>query len=148
MPTVRIRPWSLLAAVLAFMLVTVQAQAMFSRMSESELISASAVIVVGTLVRHETVTAGGKERRVGIVEVDVVLKGGSIPAIVRLDLPQPGQPAASDTVAHRIGAKGLWYLRQHSAGDPPIYAADHPQRFVPLAEATPQIDQLRRSGRR
>lgn len=126
---------------------------MFARMSESELISTSALIVVGTLVRHETVTAGGEERRVGIIAVDDVLKGGSNPATIRLDLPplalsQPGQPAASDTITYRIGTTGLWYLRQPGADDPPIYAADHPQRFVPLAEATTVIDQLRRSGNR
>ena len=125
---------------------------MFARMSENELVATSALVVVGTLVRDETSMAGGETRQVGIIEVESVLKGDSNPGTVRLALAAPGQPVASDAITYRVGAKGLWYLRRLGAGDSrdgtQVYAADHPQRCVPVAEAGSSIDRLRRAGRR
>lgn len=149
---VRIKSWLFVAAMLALMLLTAGAQAMFARMSEDELVAASALVVVGTLARQETDVAGGETRRVGIIEVESVLKGGSNPGMVRLALEAPGQPVASDAITYRVGAKGLWYLRPLGAADSrggtQVYAADHPQRFVPAAEAGGSIDRLRRAGNR
>ena len=144
----RIKSWLFVVAMLTLMQVTAGAQAMFARMGEDELLAASAFVVVGTLVRQEPSIAGGETRQVGVIEVEFVLKGGSNLATVRLALPDASQPVASDAITYRVGAKGLWYLRELGSGDPPIYAADHPQRFVPAAEAADPIDRLRRAGNR
>jgi hypothetical protein len=120
-----------------------ESAAMWARMSEQELRERSDLIVTGVLIGKTRVRIGSADLTLGVIEVRETLQGE--PATVALlVLPSPGQPVASDTVQHAIGADGLWYLRLRIAAEPGLYVADHPQRFVPMTEAGPAIAALRR----
>ena len=64
--------------------------------------------------------------------------------VALLVLPSQGQPVASDAIARAAGSSGLWYLRLRSPSEAGLYLADHPQRFVPAAEAEQAIKDLRK----
>lgn len=130
----------LLACLPAFVaLSAAPALAMWARMSERELLDSSDLIVIGTFTGYETLQVDGAERRVGVIAVAEVLRGTAPGPELALSVPQPGDLVSSTTLVYPIGAEGLWFLR--AAGV--VYAADHPQRFVPLAEAGPAITALR-----
>jgi hypothetical protein len=116
---------------------------MWARLSEQELRERSALIVTGALIGKTRVRIGSADLTLGVIEVQETLQGESA-IVALLVLPSAGQPVASDTVQHAVGADGLWYLRLRIAAEPGLYVADHPQRFVPMAEAGPAIAALRR----
>lgn len=133
------------AAVL-FLLYTMigSAGAMFVELSEAELIKQSGMIVVGELIGRAVV--GGAEKQdakvLGVIRVEETLKGDTGAAIVFLAL--PGHKFMhSAQLTHNDGQRGLWYLRLQNADEAGIYVADHPQRFVPLDNASAQIEALR-----
>ncbi len=51
---------------------------------------------------------------------------------------------SSTDITYKIGQKGLWFLRLLAPKSAAIYAADHPQRFVPFANAGPSIEAVRK----
>ena len=114
-----------------------EAQAMYARMSDAQLIAASDLIVLGTLTgfSKKPDPDGSGQRVVGLLKVDKALKGGKTSGTVWLDVPQPGGLQSSSDVGFSRGQSGLWFLRRVSASSQPIYAADHPQRFVPHPQA-------------
>ncbi len=125
------------------------AHAMFARMSDQQLIDASEVIVVGTLTRFVTAPdpADGENRTFGLVEVHQALKGQADGTLM-LAVPQPGGPVSSSDIYYRKSDKGLWFLRrvsQKGQTGTPVFAADNPQRFVPMGEAAPGIAAVRKA---
>lgn len=133
-----------LAAALLF--AWTGAHAMWARLSDSELIETSSLIVIGTLAEFTSTTnsSGGRIRTIGVVEIDTVLKGDFDTKIAWLDVPQPGTPVSSSDIAYEIGQNGLWFFRLLTPKSAGIYAADHPQRFVPFANAGPSIEAVRK----
>ena len=130
--------------ILMLFLVAGSTEAMFVRLSESELLEQSELIVVGELIGRSSVNAGeGRAPLVlGVIRVEETLKGGSGVSVAFLALPGGGLAASTD-LQYRDGQQGLWYLRLRREGEAGIYAADHPQRFVPMAEAAAQIEALK-----
>lgn len=126
----------------ALMFASIGAQALWARLSESELIDSSGLIVVGTLteITSETNPSDGRARTYGVIEIDKVLKGDLATKTARLDLPRPGALISSSDITYEAGQKGLWYLRLLEPQSAAVYAADHPQRFVPFADAGPHIE--------
>lgn len=115
-----------------------EAQAMYARMSDTQLIKASDLIVLGTLSGFATKPdpAGSGQRLFGILNVDEAIKGGKGVGPVWLDVPQPGGLQSSSDIAFSRGQSGLWFLRRlPGAAGRAVYAADHPQRFVPHPQA-------------
>jgi hypothetical protein len=112
-------------------------QAMYARMSDTQLIQASDLIVLGTLTgfAKKPDPDGSGQRLVGILKVEKVLKGGKAAATVWLDVPQPGGLQSSSDTAFSRGQSGLWFLRRLPITGHAVYAADHPQRFVPHLQA-------------
>ncbi len=122
------------------------AHALWAGLSNSELIEASDLIVVGTLGEFTRVTnpVDGRKRTVGVIEIERVLKGDPGAKTVWLDGPQPGTPLSSSDIVYKTGQKGLWFLRLLTPGRGAIYTADHPQRFVPFSSAGPNIEAVRK----
>lgn len=135
---------AIIALILGFSLPWSGAQAMWAQMSETALIESSDLIVVGRLVGTAK-APGTPETLVGIIDPETVLKGDTAIETIWLALPQPNAPVSSSDIAFRSGQEGLWFLRQVSAGGTAVYAADHPQRFVPIAEAGAAIEATRKA---
>jgi len=131
---------------LALVVASPGAHAMWAAYTMEELIFSSGLIALGTLTKitDDVRTADGGVRAIGTIEIETLFKGPPGTKSARLDLPRPGAPAKSTDIRYRVGQKGLWYLRQPAAVGDGIYAADHPQRFVPYDRAGPQIEDLRK----
>ena len=117
---------------------------MFVKLSDTELIEQSGLIVVGELIGRAPIRAadGVGTQILGVIRVEEVLKGERGVSIAFLVL--PGQKIMrSDELSHPDGQRGLWYLRLENVDEAGIYVADHPQRFVPLDAAGEQIAALR-----
>jgi len=101
---------------------------------------------VGKLVRFATEknVTGHRPRTVGVIEIDTVLKGEPKTKLVKLHVPQAGEPVSSSDIVFKQGQNGLWFLRLWDATHPSLYAADHPQRFVPFPDAGPRIEAVRK----
>ena len=134
------------ALATALMIAWTGTHALWTRLSDSELIETSGLIIVGTLAKFTSATnpSNGRIRTIGVIEIDTVLKGDLRTRSARLDLPQPGAPVSSSDIVYRIRQKGLWFLRPLERKGAAIYTADHPQRFVPFANAGPRIVAVRK----
>ncbi len=128
----------------ALMFVWTGVNAMWARLSDAQLVETSSMIVVGTFAKTSTVSSDGRTQTVGVIEIDTVLKGDLGTKTIWLNVPQPGTPISSSDIVYRIGQKGLWFLRRLAPETIAIYAADHPQRFVPYANARPRIEAVRK----
>lgn len=117
--------------------------AMFSRLTDAELLERSDLIVTGVLIGRTRIRTGATDLTVGVITVQETFKGQPA-AIALLVLPADGRPVASDAIPRDDGATGLWYLRLRSPVETGLYVADHPQRFVPADEAQQAIRGLRR----
>jgi hypothetical protein len=133
----------LAALVLAAALPTGSSMAMWARLSDAELFDRSDLIVTGTLIGQTRVRIGTADLTVGVIDVKETFKGEPAEIAV-LVLPTRGQPVSSDALPRATGDSGLWYLRLRTPTENGLYVADHPQRFVPAAEAEQAIKDLRR----
>ena len=136
--------YSVAVIATALMFVWTGVNAMWARLSDAQLVETSSMIVVGTLSNTATTPSNGQTRTVGVIEIDTVLKGNQGTTSVWLNVPQPGTPISSSDIEYRIGQKGLWFLRSLGPKSAAIFAADHPQRFVPFAIAGPRIEDVRK----
>ena len=130
--------------ILSLCVIAGVAEAMFVKLSQSELLEQSDLIVVGELVGRESIDVAGSEAplMLGVIRVAETLRGAPGKSVVFIAL--PGQKFALSTdLMHRDGQRGLWYLRLRNPDDQGLYAADHPQRFVPIEQAAAQIEALR-----
>lgn len=112
--------------------------AMFAKYSDSQLVAQSELIVVARYAEGTRVSG----REVGILRIEKVVKGPKHLDMVFLRLAQPGQPISSSDTVFTIGTRGLWFLRRISSGGEPVYAADHPQRFVDMSQAKSALAQI------
>ncbi len=128
----------------ALMFVWSGVNAMWARLSDAQLVETSSMIVVATFAKTSTVSSGGRTQTVGVIEIDTVLKGDLGTMTIWLNVPQPETPISSSDIIYRIGQKGLWFLRSLEPKSAAIFAADHPQRFVPFAIAGPRIEDVRK----
>ncbi len=123
--------------------------AMWTAMSDTELIQASPLIVLGAWVGQAALTLPGAAApmQVGVVAVSEALKGAAAaasPTVVFVAVPHPSGLRSSSDIHYRKGDSGLWLLRAHPAAEG-LYLADNPQRFVPTATGAARIDVLRRA---
>jgi hypothetical protein len=116
--------------------------AMWSRLSDAELFERSDLIVTGVLIGRTRIRTGQTDLTVGVIRVQETLKGPAA-NVALLVLPET-RPTASDAIPYDVGASGLWYLRLRGPAEAGLFVADHPQRFVPAAEAQPAIAALRK----
>lgn len=141
-----IRMLAVIGIAIALLATGHEARAMWAKMSEAELVATSPLIVVGTLeeITRLPRAGDGAGRTVGVIRIERVLKGDSGARVARIALPDPDGPAMSTDLHYRAGQTGLWFLRVvGDAGGGPLFAADHPQRFVPADRAAAMIETLR-----
>jgi hypothetical protein len=133
-----------IAVVTALIFSSTGAPASWARYSDTDLIAQSDLIVVGTDTKSAKFVdpGNGASRMVGEIEIETILKGQPAKRSIRLKIRQPSARVLATGITHKIGQKGLWYLRLLKLEKGEIYAADHPQRFVPMAEAGPQIEMV------
>lgn len=118
---------------------------MWAKLSTTELIEKSDLIVTAELVDQKQITTNQARLVVGLLEVKEVLKGDKSQTVVLLALPSPEGPLSSTDIFYKKGQAGLWFLRKgttHEEGV--IYLADHPQRFLPAENAADQIEAIRK----
>ena len=142
------RRGSLAVAILFWMVSALAAQdslAMWTRLTDQQLLDGSDVIVTGTLLGQTRVKSGTTDLTLGVVSVEQTFKG-SATGVVLIALPGPDKPVSSTDITYKAGQSGLWFLRLRGADERGIYVADHPQRFVARQLAQPQIDWLRKSA--
>ena len=114
---------------------------MFVKLTDEELVEQSELIVVGELIGRSSVGAAPDARMLGVIRIDDTLKGEASATVAFLALPARMTLMKSDDIIHSDGQRGLWYLRESEEHG--VYLADHPQRFVPMDQASEQIDTLR-----
>lgn len=141
----RLRVAFLLFLVCASFFVSRQAEAMWARYSETELIAASPLIVMAEFIGETTLAVGpaGRMSTVGVLRVEEVLKGDPATTVALIELPTPGQARKSETIHYARGQRGLWFLYAAPGAQTGLFRANHPQRFVP-SESRTQIDAFRR----
>ena len=133
----------LLSAVLA--VAAMEANAMFARYTEAQLIESSSLIVVGTLIGRTTLqlSTDAGQLNVGVIAIEDRLKGGQDDSIALLLLPAEGAALVSDTITYEVGQQGLWFLRSRDPDARGLYVADHPQRFELMDGTTERVADLK-----
>lgn len=133
--------------VLLFILIFVPAttNAMWVKLSDTELIEQSDVIITAELIGQTQVTMEQSKIVIGVLEVGEVLKGDKNKAVILLALPSTEGPRKSDDIFYKTGQKGLWFLREQvTEGEAGFYLADHPQSFISKEHADDQIKAIRK----
>lgn len=134
--------------VLIFALVLIislqTANAMWVKLSDSELIEKSDVIITAELIGQTQVDINRVKLVIGVLKVEEVLKGDKNQAVTLLALPSTEGPRSSTDILYKDGQKGLWFLReQKTESGTGIYLADHPQRFLSIEHSGDKIKALR-----
>ncbi len=127
-----------------------EANAAWARYSLSDLVTQSDLIVTGSLIGRGNIEIGSQNvtLSLGVIRIDSVLKGVRNRTVVFLNLPPRTGFSVAAMIDHRDGQSGLWYLRLRKSDTRGIYAADHPQRFVPMDSAAAQIEAIERIVKR
>lgn len=137
------------AAALLVLLVAVGSEtgsAMWARMTDSELIQRSDLIVVGEWIGEAQIAIPAQQLKldVGVVAVKEVLKGDKRQTVALVAVPGRERLVSSSDIVYRQGQRGMWFLRLRSAGEAGIYLADDPQRFLPDDKAAKEIEAFRK----
>jgi hypothetical protein len=122
------------------------ASAMWAKLTDSELVAKSQLIVRGELVAVKWLQPkdGSPRVWVGEIRVESALKGSDDLETALLALPSPEGPRSSTDLGYREGQRGLWFLRVRHPEGSDLYLADHPQRFVPHSKVD-RIQELERA---
>ena len=133
-----------LIIALGFIISLQSANAMWVKLSDTELVEKSDVIITAELIGQTQVDINQAKFVVGVLKVEEVLKGDKDLAVILLALPSAEGPRSSTDIFYKDGQKGLWLLRERKVkGESGIYLADHPQRFVSEKHAVAQIELIR-----
>ena len=117
---------------------------MWVKLSDTELVEKSDVIITAELIGQTQVNINQAKLVVGALKVADVLKGKKGQTVILLALPSAEIPRSSTDIFYKDGQKGLWFLRERKVeGEAGIYLADHPQRFVSEKHADAQIEIIR-----
>ncbi|MFO1197757.1 MAG: hypothetical protein U1E86_12385 [Burkholderiaceae bacterium] len=137
---------SVLAALSLAALLPEFAPAMFLRMTDDELLASSDLVVLGEWQGQAPATDGGRPlgRDVGVVRIERVLKGRRAATIVMVVVPGAEAPRSGSDVRFTPGDTGLWFLRKVEFANRDVFAADHPQRFLPARTEAAAIERWRR----
>lgn len=120
------------------------ANAMWVKLSDTELVEKSDVIITAELIGQTQITISQSKNVVGVLKIGEVLKGAEGLTIILLALPSTEGPRSSTDIFYENGQNGLWFLRERKIrGDAGIYLADQPQRFVSEKQADAQIEIVR-----
>jgi len=134
----------ILASCLLFFIFCNGVNAMWAKMSYTELIEKSAVILLGEMIGQNEVIlpADQSHRCIGVLKVEEILKGDKDQTVIFLQM--PCKVLKSDDIIYKQGQKGVWFLRLRSNGEQGIYMADNPQRFVPSKKAKKDLTAIRK----
>jgi hypothetical protein len=133
-----------LIIVLGFIISLQTANAMWVKLSDTELVEKSDVIITAELTGQTQVDINQAKFVVGVLKVEEVLKGDKGQTVILLALPSAEGPRSSTDIFYKDGQKGLWFLREQKAeSGTGIYLADQPQRFVSEKHAVAQIEIIR-----
>ncbi len=113
------------------LLVTTAAEAMWTRLSNEELIDGSQVIVGATLQAGKDNLLELEGILVGTLRISRVYRGQVDGGWIYLKLPSKGEPISSNDLFYRDGQTGIWFLKEIESGSG-IFYLDHPQRLWPL----------------
>ena len=133
-----------LIIALGFIISLQTANAMWVKLSDTELVEKSDVVITAELIGQTQVNINQATFVVGVLKVEEVLKGDQGQTIILLALPSAEGSRSSTDIFYKDGQKGLWFLRKRKVkGESGIYLADHPQRFVSEKHADAQIEIIR-----
>lgn len=117
----------------------------WAQLSPEQFAQQSDLIVLGQCVGLDRLQVGESSPalNIGVIQVESVLKGDSTRTVALLQLPptRPKGLVASGDISVKQGQRGLWYLKKLGEG---LYKLYHPDGFVPLDAAAPQIQALRK----
>lgn len=118
---------------------------MWARMSTSELVERSEIVLYGELIGHTKIALqhGQGKLFLGVLQVEEILKGDKNQTVILLVLPSKNGLVRSTDIFYKKGQKGLWFLRVR-AGEEGVYLADHPQRFMPSGVAAKHLEEIRK----
>lgn len=108
--------------------------AMWIPMTLDQLVSESALIVVGEVVRLEPQRSGPDVATIRIDNVLLAKQALRETKMVRLLVPAASAPRTSKDVMHGVGARGIWFLKTSPVSKETAFLADHPHRLQPLTE--------------
>ncbi len=129
---------------LVFIINLSTTNAMWAKLSDSELIEKSDIIITAELIGQTQVSINQSKFVVGVLRIKEVLKGDKCQSVTLLALPPTEGPHSSSDIFYKDGQKGLWFLRERkNKGVTGIYLADQPQRFVPEKRADAQVEIIR-----
>ncbi len=133
-----------LIIALCFIISLQTANAMWVKLSDTELVEKSDVVITAELIGQTQVDINQARFVVGVLKVEEVLKGDKGQTIILLALPSTEGPRSSTDIFYKDGQKGLWLLRERKVkGESGIYLADHPQRFVSEKHAVAKVEIIR-----
>ncbi len=124
-----------------------KAHSMWPELSQMELTEQSNLIVTGSLIGRTAVAfePEGANLTLGVIKIDTVLKGDQNQTVALLILPSSSGLVLASIINYEVGQRGLWFLRLRTPQESGLYLADHPQRFVRMAEAAGQIEALKKN---
>lgn len=133
-----------LAVIIAglMLLVTTAAEAMWTKLSDNELIDSSQLIIGATLQMGEGNSFELQGMPVGILLVTRIYRGQTDDRRIYLKLPPKGKPVSSSDLVYRAGQTGIWFLKETESGSG-IFYIDHPQRLWPLEREPLLLDLLK-----
>jgi len=115
-----------------FSAFTTNAQAMWVKMSDCELINNSVLIVQAEFAGKARVQLSNNltPAEPGILKVSKVFKGKVELADILIDQPKSSSGVISSSdIIYKKGQKGVWFLAEGKDTDSGIYYANNPQRF-------------------
>jgi hypothetical protein len=133
----------IVASILVMWLTGMQSAGDYPYLSPEELARQSELIVVGEFLGRDRVqiASGASPIDVGVIKIQTSLKGDRTLTVALLALPalRPNGLVGSADIVLKVGQQGLWYLKRKQEG---LYVVDHPNRFVPMAQAEARIRAL------
>ncbi len=134
----------ILASCLLFFFLCNGVNAMWAKMSYTELIEKSVVVLIGEMIGQNEVALPSDQshRCISVLKVDEVLKGDKDQTVIFLLM--LCKVLKSDDIIFKKGRKGVWFLRLRSNEEQGIYIADNPQRFVTSEKAKNDLTEIRR----
>lgn len=127
----------LISGIIALLLAAGPARAAWVALSTADLVAQSDVIVEGNYLGTTRLTLDPTQPAllVGAVRIDRPLRGKAPGELALLVIGPADGPRVSTELRFQPGQQGIWLLRRYASAYEGLYAADHPQRFIPMAGA-------------
>jgi len=126
----------------ALVLITVSSYGMWARMPDTQLISASSLIVKATYIGASTIIIDNKKYYIGVLKIEDTFKGDKQDVVfIRVSPLIKNKAQVSDGLDFKIGQKGIWFL-ENMLDQENIYAINRPDRFIPEQQFKERLPSL------